>query len=124
MRISLRFWRWNYLIFLPGQSISSELKKEITFNSKEVELVLQKDFKKLAEEIQICFDYCEYSFRKIPAFLCISGGGAKFPFLKNFLSQYFNLPVYEWDMLEKFKIRSPHDRLLFNTAIGLMLLGK
>ncbi|OQX86811.1 MAG: hypothetical protein B6D55_05155 [Candidatus Omnitrophica bacterium 4484_70.2] len=103
---------------------AQELKKEVAFNSKEVELVLQRDFKKLAEEIQICFDYCEYSFKKTPAFLCISGGGAKFSFLKNFFSQYFNFPVYEWDLLEKFKIQSSHDKFLFNTAIGLALLGK
>ncbi len=103
---------------------AQELKKELVPDSKEVELVLQRDFKKLAEEVQICFDYCEYSFKKNPSFLCISGGGAKFPFLKNFLSQYLNVSVYDWDLLEEFKVQSPHDRLLFNTVIGLALLGR
>ncbi len=103
---------------------AQELKKEITSNSKEAELVLQRNFKKLAEEVQICFDYCEYSFKKTPSFLYISGGGARLSFLQKFFSQYFNLPVQEWDILEKFKIHSSSDRLIFNTAIGLVLSGR
>jgi len=101
---------------------AQELKYTSFQNSKEIELILQRKFKPLCEEIQLSFDYYEYSFKKAPSLLCISGGGANIPFLKEFLSQYLNINIYEWDMLETFNIKpSNQEKLLFNVAIGLAL---
>ncbi|RKY38798.1 MAG: hypothetical protein DRP76_03985 [Candidatus Omnitrophota bacterium] len=101
---------------------AQELKYSSFQSSKEVELILQRKLKPLCEEIQLSFDYYEYSFKKAPTSLYISGGGASFPFLKEFLSQYLNINIYEWDMLETFNVKpSYQERLLFNIAIGLAL---
>ncbi|HNW39937.1 MAG TPA: pilus assembly protein PilM, partial [Candidatus Omnitrophota bacterium] len=82
----------------------------------------------LASEIRTSFDYYESQNTSNVVKIFLSGGGSKFPGLKEMLGACLGLPVETWDPFKQIKIPDTIDlqRLnkfygQFNVAVGLAL---
>ncbi len=128
-------------IYLGGDDFTSAIGKRMGMRAEDAEVfkknpgereseleeALSQVLEDLGNEIALSFDYYENQFDSKVEEICLSGGGAKIPFLPRVFERIFERPARVWNPIENLDVRPGgfdeeelrENALQLATAVGL-----